>query len=69
MYENYYDIDKKAMRLGLMSKTRTLLVDHTLAHFFVVLLQPQHETPLECEILWAEILPFLIKIGCSYLPI
>ena len=66
MYENYYDIDKKAMRLGLMSKTRTLLVDHTLAHFFVVLLQPQHETPLECEILWAEIFPFLIKIGCSF---
>ena len=51
MYENYYDIVKKAMRLGLMIKTRTLLVDHTLAHFFVVLLQPQHETPLECEIL------------------
>ena len=45
MYENCYDIVKKAMRLGLMIKTRTLLVDHTLAHFFVVFLQPQHEIP------------------------
>ena len=44
MYENYYDIVKKAMRLGLMIKTTALLVDHTLAHFFVVFLQPQHET-------------------------
>ena len=46
MYENYnYEIVKKAMRLGLMIKTTALLVDHALAHFFVVLLQPQHETP------------------------
>ena len=45
MYENHnYEIVKKAMRLGLMIKTTALLVDHTLAHFFVVLLQPQHET-------------------------
>ena len=45
-YENYYEIIvKKAMRLGLMIKTTALLVDHTLAHFFVVLLEPQHETP------------------------
>ena len=26
---------QKAMRLGLMIKTTALLVDHTLAHFFV----------------------------------
>ena len=45
MYENYYEIVKKAMRLGLMIKTTALLVDHTLAHFFGILLQPQHETP------------------------
>ena len=46
MYENHnYEIVKKAMRLGLMIKTTALLVDHTLARFFVVLLQPQHETP------------------------
>ena len=47
MYENYNyeNIVKKAMCLGLMIKTTALLVDHTLAHFFVVLLQPQHETP------------------------
>lgn len=45
MYENYYDMVKKAMRLGLMIKTKALLVDHTLAHFFVALVEPQHETP------------------------
>ena len=37
MYENHnYEIVKKAMRLGLMIKTTALLVDHTLAHFFLL---------------------------------